>query len=208
MANKLFPRKSLDRAERTRAALLEAARERFARDGYRATSVADVSRDAGVGPTTAYVYFANKEALFFAAVDDDLTSLFDELGLALITLGPDDELADRLLDVVLAIVEEHPLARRLLAGLEPEVTARVLDADAFADLRAAVAALLRQGQSDGRIRPDLPAGELADGMVAIVVAAAMVSVQVGPTVQETFGPGFATVIRGVLTVDPRLSDES
>ncbi|WP_436792873.1 TetR/AcrR family transcriptional regulator [Actinospongicola halichondriae] len=192
------------KGERTKASILAAASARFARDGFRNTSVADVSRDAGVGGTTAYVHYANKETLFFAAVDDDLTSLFDELGLALVSLGPDDELADRLLDLVLDIVDSHPLARRLLAGLEPDFTARVLETKAFAELRAGVAALLAEGQSEGGIRPDLPADELADGLVAIVVAAAMVSVQVGPVVGETFGPGFATVVRGVLTVDPRI----
>ena len=184
--------------------MLEAARARFARDGYRATSVADVSRDAGVGGTTAYVHFANKEALFFAAVDDDLGSLFDELGVALAALEPEDDLADRLLDLVLGIVEDHPLARRLLAGLEPDVTARVLETEAFADLRAGVAALLEQPYAEGILRPDVPPAELADGLVGLVVAAAMVSVQVGPIVGETFGPGFAAVVRSVLTPDPRL----
>ena len=191
------------KGERTKAKLLRAACERFARDGYRGTSVAEVSRDAGVGGTTAYVHYANKDALFFAAVDDDLGSLFDELGLALAALGPEDDLPERLLDLVLGIVEDHPLARRLLAGLEPDVTARVLETDAFADLRVGVATLLAQRQAEGGIRPDLPPAELADGLVSIVVAAAMVSVQAGPIVGETFGPGFATVVRGLLTPDPR-----
>jgi AcrR family transcriptional regulator len=38
----------------TRRAILEAAVTRFGRDGYRATSVADITRDAGVGGTVAY----------------------------------------------------------------------------------------------------------------------------------------------------------
>ena len=191
------------RGAKTRQALLDAARQRFARDGYRATSVADISRDAGLGGTTAFVHFENKEALFFAAVDDDLTSLFDELGVELASLGPEGAVAERLLDTVLAIVERYPLARRLLAGLEPDVTERVLETESFAVLRRGVAELLAEGQEAGSIRPDLPPEHLADGLVAIVVAVAMASVQIGPTIPDAFGPGLATVLRGLLTPDPR-----
>ena len=191
------------RGAKTRQALLDAALERFARDGYRATSVARISRDAGVGGTTAFVHFENKEALFFAAVDDDLTSLFDELGVELASLGPEGAVAERLLDTVLAIVERYPLARRLLAGLEPDVTERVLETESFAVLRRGVAELLAEGQEAGSIRPDLPPEHLADGLVAIVVAVAMASVQIGPTIPDAFGPGLATVLRGLLTPDPR-----
>ena len=191
------------RGAKTRQALLDAARERFARDGYRATSVADISRDAGVGGTTAFVHFENKEALFFAAVDDDLTSLFDELGVELASLGPEGAVPDRLLATVLAIVERYPLARRLLAGLEPDVTERVLETESFAVLRRTVAELLAQGQEAGSIRPDLSPEHLADGLVAVVVAVAMASVQIGPTIPDAFGPGLATVLRGLLTPDPR-----
>ena len=191
------------RGARTRQALLDAARERFARDGFRTTSVADISRDAGVGGTTAFVHFDNKEALFLAAVDDDLTSLFDELGTELASLGPDGALHDRLLETVLDIIERHPLARRLLAGLEPDVTERVLETESFANLRRAVAELLAEGQEQGGIRPDLAPALLADGLVATVVAVAMASVQIGPAIPEAFGPGVATLFRGLLTPDPR-----
>ena len=57
------------KGDRTRQALLDAAIVRFAREGYRGTSVADVCRDAGLSTTASYPYFANKEAIFVAAVD-------------------------------------------------------------------------------------------------------------------------------------------
>ena len=55
------------KGEQTRRAILRAAITRFGRDGFRATSVADIARDAGVGGTVAYAYYPNKEALFLAA---------------------------------------------------------------------------------------------------------------------------------------------
>src|SRR2546430_17733419 len=69
---------ALTKGEHTRAAILDAAIARFGRDGYRATAVADIARDAGVGGTVAYAYFPNKEALFLAAVDEDASGVIHE----------------------------------------------------------------------------------------------------------------------------------
>src|SRR3546814_11997860 len=64
-------RRPSTKGEQTRRAILAAAIERFGREGYRATSVADIARDAGVGGTVAYAYFPNTETLFLEAFDED-----------------------------------------------------------------------------------------------------------------------------------------
>lgn len=191
--------------------MIEAARERFARDGYRNTTVAVISRDAGLGSTTAFVHYDNKEALFFATVDDDLNSMFgefaDQLG-ALIALDAElmsqEMVLQSLLGAVVDIIDRHPLARRLFAGLEPEFTSRVLESTSFDHLRATVVPLLEKGQRRGWIRPDLPASDLADGLTGFILAMAMASVQIGPAVDRTFGRGVTTVLRGLLSEDPRV----
>src|SRR5580704_12539010 len=72
----------------TRRAILQAAIARFGRDGFRATSVADIARDANVGGTVAYAYFPNKEALFLAAIDEDAAAVIEE-GVSSIIKVPD-----------------------------------------------------------------------------------------------------------------------
>ncbi|GAA2431747.1 TetR family transcriptional regulator [Streptomyces glaucus] len=57
------PKRKRDRAA-TQAALLAAARARFALSGYDATSVRDIARDAGVDPALIFRYFGSKERLF------------------------------------------------------------------------------------------------------------------------------------------------
>ena len=47
----------------TRDAILRAAISRFARDGYRSTSVADIAREARVSGTLTSAYFPTQEAL-------------------------------------------------------------------------------------------------------------------------------------------------
>jgi AcrR family transcriptional regulator len=62
-------------ATKTRKLLLEAALQRFARDGYAATTVRDIADDAGVNVALISRYFKSKEGLFEAC----LTSSVDEI---------------------------------------------------------------------------------------------------------------------------------
>ena len=71
---------------------------------------------------------------------------------------------------MLDAVERHPLARRLLAGHEPEVTERVLETPALNDLRRGVADRLRQEQAEGTVRPDIDPVPIANGVVVILLA--------------------------------------
>ena len=139
----------------TRRAILEAAIARFGREGYRATSVADIARDSGVGGTVAYAYFPNKEALFLAALDEDAAAVIDE-GLSCVVGTPDvmrasvEDWRQTLIFTLVEAVERHPLARRLLAGLEPDVTERVVEIPALAQLRRACSDRLRVEQLEER----------------------------------------------------------
>src|SRR5438309_3853249 len=122
---------------RTRQALLDAAIVRFGRDGFRGTSVAEIARDARLSGTAAYVYFPNKEALFVAAVDEDAAAVIED-GLSSLTEETDlDQWRQTLIFTLLSAVERHPLARRVLSGLEPEFTVRLLSIPALEQLRKA-----------------------------------------------------------------------
>jgi len=54
----------------SRARIVEAARRRFEAFGYRRTSIAEIAGAAGVAVGTVYRYFAGKEAVFLAVVQD------------------------------------------------------------------------------------------------------------------------------------------
>src|SRR5580692_12116615 len=98
----------------TRQAILDAAIARFGREGYRATSVADIARDAGLGGTVAYAYFPSKEALFLAAVDEDAAGVIAE-GLLTVQQKPNPQnWREGLIFTLVGAVEQHPLAKRLL----------------------------------------------------------------------------------------------
>ena len=54
----------------TRRRLLDAAEELLARNGYQATSMAQIAAAGGVGVGTLYHHFPDKHALLLALVDD------------------------------------------------------------------------------------------------------------------------------------------
>lgn len=188
------------KGEQTRDAILAAAIARFGRDGFRATSVADVARDAGVGPTVPYTYFPNKEALFFAACDEDAAGLVAE---ALAIVNEDLDVEELRLGLIFTLVDglaDHPLAGRLLGGLEPGVTDRVLQLPALEELRKGVAERLRAGQFEGKVRSDIDPVAVGQGLVAIVLSLLMSVVQLGPDVASPYATDVAAVLAA--TLDP------
>lgn len=60
------------RGGQTKAAILRAARERFAAQGYERTTIRGVAADAGIDPSMVMRYFGSKERLFDAALAVDL----------------------------------------------------------------------------------------------------------------------------------------
>jgi AcrR family transcriptional regulator len=61
------PRRT-ERAQETRRRVLAAAREHFLADGYIATSVADIARDAGVAEATVFAAFGSKRGLLLGVI--------------------------------------------------------------------------------------------------------------------------------------------
>ncbi|MGW4291509.1 TetR/AcrR family transcriptional regulator [Micromonospora chersina] len=60
------------RSDATRAAILRAARERFAADGYERATIRAIAADARIDPSMVMRYYGSKEGLFAAAAEFDL----------------------------------------------------------------------------------------------------------------------------------------
>ena len=76
----------MSKSQCTKAAILGAAREQFAQQGYDRASIRSIAAQAYADPALVMRYFTNKEALFAAAVDVDLM-LPDLSGVAVEDLG-------------------------------------------------------------------------------------------------------------------------
>jgi AcrR family transcriptional regulator len=107
-------------AAATRARLLEAARELFLRQGFRATGLRRVAAQAGVDVTLVRRYFGSKEQLFAEATDitGDLEAILGAL---------DTEVGQRLLVRVLRARRDVdvPVLALLRSSGDPAVVARL-----------------------------------------------------------------------------------
>jgi AcrR family transcriptional regulator len=186
----------------TRQVILDAAIARFGRDGFRATSVAVIARDAGVSGTAAYAYFPNKEALFLAALDEDAAAVVAEGLSSVVGDAGVQDWRETLIFTLVAAVGRHPLARRLLAGLEPEVTDRVLEIPALAELRKAVAERLRSDQVTGAVRSDIDPVAIANGVITIILSLLMSLVQLGENAAAAYAGDVAAVFEAALSCAP------
>jgi len=103
------------RSDRTKAAILQAARERLAAHGYDRTTIRAVAADAGIDPSMVMRYFVTKAQLFDAALDIDLR-------LPDLSDVPPDELPQTLVRVFLDRWESDPADDALLVLLRSAVT--------------------------------------------------------------------------------------
>jgi AcrR family transcriptional regulator len=60
------------RSDTTRARIIDAARERFRKEGYERATIRKVARDARIDPALVMRYFENKRGLFDAAMTVEL----------------------------------------------------------------------------------------------------------------------------------------
>ena len=146
------------RVVRSRAAIVDAARTLFLRDGYAGTTMDEIAARAGIAKRTVYNNFADKEALFnqimgetTAFAEEFARSLRDELtgGITGANLRATlDDLGRRL---ALAIVRPDVIAlRRLLVGEArefPALAARYFDKAPGQVLEALASGFGRLGKS-------------------------------------------------------------
>ncbi len=161
---------------RTRLRLLDLAIERFGSQGHRATSVSEIARAAGLTQAAVYAYFDNKDSLFVSAVDADATSLVIDAHDAVAGTPIRGMLQEFLVNLYLRL-PEHPLARRVLAGQEPEVLPRLIDLPAIRMATRLIVDDIRVGQETGEVRTDIDATVLGDGVEAMILSLLLATVQ-------------------------------
>ncbi|HEY6233731.1 MAG TPA: helix-turn-helix domain-containing protein [Candidatus Elarobacter sp.] len=106
------------RVERTRRAILDAFRELVLTRGYDAISVRDIVETAGVGRSTFYEHFDDKDGLFQASLHPLLSVLAEAIG--------DGPHLERLQMVIAHFGHNRRLARIMLAGPGRRLMARFL----------------------------------------------------------------------------------
>jgi AcrR family transcriptional regulator len=142
-------------AAQTRRALLDAAAEEFARDGYKAANINRISLAAGFAKGTIYNYFPSKRALLLALIDD---SAADHVGYIMDQVGQVDDPDERLsafFEAGFAWVAGHSNQGRVMITMlyGPDEAFRIHMYQAYLPLFQFVAAqIVSPGIEQGRFR--------------------------------------------------------
>ncbi len=102
------------RARRTRAAILDAAEERFARQGFAATRLEDVAGDVGIRRASIVYHFPDKRALYDAVLDRLFAALLAQVQPVLTGSGGLGERVEQAVSLWVDFVARRPGFARLL----------------------------------------------------------------------------------------------
>lgn len=164
-------RKRESRAEkqaRTRAELIAAAAEVFARRGYKGASVEEIAEEAGYSHGAVYSNFSGKAELFLAVFEDYMAERVRELAATQVALADDAPLeeraralADQWMDRLARNPDSVVLHMEFIshAGRDPELARRF--GTRSSAMREAVARYIRQYREEAEAKPPLSADDLA-----------------------------------------------
>jgi AcrR family transcriptional regulator len=161
----------------TRARLLEAAAEVFARRGFRAASVDEVADAAGFTKGAVYAHFESKEDLFLALLDERFAARLAEVRALLDTERDVGEQAREAGEGFMAYVDADPRWAPLFfefwahAVRNPEVAAKLVPR--YRALREAIAEAIEHRARELGQEPPIPAEEIAAMTFAMANGAAL-----------------------------------
>ena len=199
-----MPRGEFDRSARraqTRARLLEAAAQVYARQGFAGATLEEVAAQAGFTKGAVYAHFGSKENLLLALVEEFLAGQVTE---QIALFDRDRATWERPLagsEFVMQSLREHPERFRLFVELwsyaQREESLRRRLAAALAALRATFARFAADSSSDAGF--EVPAGvpeQFANVMLGLGMGLSMLALSdVGVVPDELLGTTLSLLIR-------------
>jgi AcrR family transcriptional regulator len=172
--------------ERKRQAILQAARQVFARKGYEPATLEAVAREAGLAKGTLYLYFKGKEDLYFHTVQDMLENLQ-------VSIREQAERPEGALQKLRAIAEGQfaffarhrdtmqlfaPFSNPNLVRLHKRLIGPMMER--WAARVQQVTALVEEGQRSGTLRSDLEARHIGLAFLGMINQASQTLARFGP----------------------------
>jgi AcrR family transcriptional regulator len=188
-----MPRGITKRRPITVTALLDAAMELFAEQGYGATSIPDICTRAGLTKGAFYSNFANKDALFLTLLDRSWEQRAEGIRRAMPTggelaaaLGNRTRVPDLVVNRQWTLVS---MEFSLHAIRQPDVAKLLVEHELR--VRSELAVLVTEALEHAGRRPTLPVNELARMMVAVTEGSgiqALTDATAGAVVHTDLGP--------------------
>jgi AcrR family transcriptional regulator len=144
----------VEHKEKTRREILDAGATLFRSQGYTDTNLGDIAAYVGIGRTTLYEYFSDKEDILVHIVEDRIPALMDEM---LVGLPEGISVRERLgellvrgLQYVSSDTDLGSMLMRDMSKLSPRSQRRI--AQAHSGLASEITRLCRLGMERGEFR--------------------------------------------------------
>ena len=167
-----MPKISQAHRDARRQQILDAAIRCFSREGFHATTTADIVRESGVSQGTLYLYFANKDDMVVALADDRHQA---EAFLNALAEREQDPVRGLMLLIELhgkGLIDPGRVDARRVgvqgwgeALRNPRIRASVVEGVTI--VRDAIVQLIERGQRTGQIRTDVDAEAVARTLIAV-----------------------------------------
>jgi AcrR family transcriptional regulator len=157
-----MPRVTERYVQQRRGEIVAAARRRFARDGFHATTMDDVSAEAGVSTSVVYRWFSGKDELVGACIGEVLQGVVEELEQTL-RIEPPVPLMDAVRRMLTGILARTTKDGEDLTAIVVQAWAEAMRDPSVKNLLGTVYTRMREGlaelvvrhQEAGTMSPDL-----------------------------------------------------
>lgn len=197
-----MPKISDERRAERRAAILDAARACFERDGLHATTMNDIIRRSGLSAGAVYGYFASKEELIHAALTTSMASLGATLApiLGRVPPLPPAEFIRELAGAIqrFARRDDIDLTRLAMHGwseVQRDDALRATMQAIYAGLREQLAGVAEQWRTRGMIGADADPDEVASMLFSLVLGFVAQSAILGDADPDQHARGLAAITR-------------
>jgi TetR/AcrR family transcriptional regulator, transcriptional repressor of aconitase len=184
-----------------RRQILDAARRCFARNGFHATSMQHVLREANLSAGAVYRYFKSKDEIIAAITSEALDQLTQTVEDVLDTDSPPplDEALGSLADALERLGEERDFLKVAVqvwgeAVRSPALAERFVET--FSGIRSSLARLVEVYQQRGEIDPDVPAEDVAALLAGLLQGFVVQRNLVAGADAATFRSGLRALLAG------------
>ncbi|HLF10487.1 MAG TPA: TetR/AcrR family transcriptional regulator [Gammaproteobacteria bacterium] len=145
-------------APNSRQALIDAARDLFAKHAFAQVSTKDIAAAAGVNPAMIHYHFQDKSGLLKAAFREAVAPVLEEVTRLLMAEAGQAFPLRRFLQIYMGTLAANPwLPQMIVRHVLPEggPLQKLVVAELASRMGPAVAALVARGQAQKALRPDL-----------------------------------------------------
>jgi AcrR family transcriptional regulator len=203
-----MPRVSAEHLAARRQQILDAARRRFARDGFHATSMQQVITEAELSVGAVYRYFPSKSDLIVAIAQQMADGI--AIQLSAIAETPDRSLVD-VMEAAVGLIETNtgpdgmlPLVVQVWAEAQRDPALRTMVAHLYGEIVVVYERIAARAITRGELPADADAASVGPALAALVLGYGILRLMTGKVDLTAYRVGLRAILDSPATGDRTL----